>query len=95
MVEYDAEVPPAEEVPSEYDTVTYAYSLANAKGFIEFRDKENNVIKRIGDKSIAVEGLTHKTVGAFPNIRLSARKEDVANIIITRTTIVIQGRKTG
>jgi hypothetical protein len=80
-----------EDIPRDFDSITYAYSLTNSRGFVEFRGKDNEVIKRINDRWIAVEGLVRRTSGEYPNIRLTARKEDVGNILVTNTCVVIQG----
>jgi hypothetical protein len=83
---------PKERIPEGFDSITYAYSLSTARGFVEFRDQENVVLKRIDDRWIAVENLRRKTVGTFPNIRLEAKKEDIENIVLTNTCIVIEGK---
>jgi hypothetical protein len=82
---------PSEEAPENFDSITYAYSLSTAMGFIEFRDG-GKVVRRIDNRWIAVENLAHRTVGKFPNIRLMAKQEDIKNIIVTDTCIVIQGK---
>jgi hypothetical protein len=79
-------------IPSSFATVTYAYSLTTGRGFVEFRDKDGVVTKKVDDKWIAVENLSHKTVGTFPNIRLTAKKEDIESILITNTCVVIVGK---
>ncbi len=94
VVEHVIDSREREQVPSDFVSITYAYSLTTSRGFVEFHDRDDNITKRIDDRWIAVENLTHNTVGTFPNIRLKARKEDIENIVITSTCIVIQG-KTG
>jgi hypothetical protein len=81
-----------EQVPEDFDSITYAYSLADARGFVEFRDGDGTLLKKIDGRWIAVENLTHRTVGTYPNIRLSAKKEDIGSITVTGTCIVIQGK---
>ena len=51
---------------------------------MEFRDAHDAVLKKIEGRWIAVEGLTHRTVGTYPDIRLSARKEDIGSITCDR-----------
>ena len=79
------------EVPEDYDYLTYAYSLKNGMGFIEFY-KGDKMIKKIRDKYIIVSDLNHRTIGKYPNIRLRAEKTDVSSIIVTKTAILILGR---
>ena len=57
---------PREEAPEHFDSITYAYSLADARGFVEFRDAHGAVLKKIEGRWIAVESLTHRTVGTYP-----------------------------
>ena len=83
---------PGEQVPEDFDSITYAYSLTDARGFVEFRDGDGAVLKKIEDRWIAVENLTHRTVGTYPDIRLSAKKEDIRSITVTGTCVVIRGK---
>lgn len=94
VVEQAIDARAKENIPDSFDSITYAYSLSTARGFVEFRDRENKVTKRIDDRWIAVENLTHNTVGTFPDIRLKAKREDIGSIVITNTCVVIQGRMT-
>jgi hypothetical protein len=94
VVEHAIDTTTSEPVPSSFNSITYAYSLSTARGFVEFRDGNNVITKRIDGKWIAVENLTHRTVGTFPNIRLSAKKEDIESILVTNTCVVIKGRTT-
>ncbi len=80
-----------EAVPENFDSITYAYSLITSRGFVEFRDKEGAVIKKITDRWIAVEGLARRTMGEYPNIRITAKREDISSIVLTNTWVVIQG----
>jgi hypothetical protein len=81
-----------EEIPEGFDSITYAYSLADARGFVEFRDAHGAVLKKIEGRWIAVENLTHRTVGTYPDIRLSARKEDIGRIVLTDNCMIIEGK---
>jgi hypothetical protein len=81
-----------ESVPDDYDSITYAYSLSTAKGFLEFRDEKDAVIKRIDDRWIAVENLSHRTSGTYPSIRLRAERKDIGDILVTATCIVVRGK---
>ena len=84
--------------PEDFDSITYAYSLTDARGFVEFRDGHGAVLKKIEGRWIAVENLTHRTVGTYPNIRLSAKKEDIGSITVTghvRISNTREERETG
>ncbi|MDA4113108.1 MAG: hypothetical protein OK474_03590 [Thaumarchaeota archaeon] len=94
VVEPSMDARPSEQVPEVFDSITYAYSLADARGFVEFREGDGAVLKKIEGRWISVENLTHRTVGTYPNIRLSARREDIGSITVTDAHIVIRG-KTG
>jgi hypothetical protein len=94
VVEHVTEVRAKEQVPETYESITYAYSISTARGILEFRDRDNTVVKRIDDRWIVVENLARKTIGEFPDIRLTVRREDIENILLTDTCVIIQG-KTG
>ncbi len=72
--------------------LTYAYSLKTGKGFIEFRDAEDVVLRVIGGRYISVEGLDHQTDGEYPKIRLRADIHRVASVVLTNNTAVIVGK---
>lgn len=92
VIEEAPDVREREGVPDDYASLTYAYSLSTARGFLEFRDATDKVIRRIDDKWIAVENLTHRTTGVYPNIRLRAERSDIGNVVVTDTCVVIQGK---
>jgi hypothetical protein len=85
-------------VPTEFSYILYAFHLSSKEegrapmGFVEFYDSRGDLIKRIDNRWIIIEGLNRKTSGEFPQIRLRAEGKDVAEITVTRTAIVIQGR---
>jgi len=81
-----------EEIPENYDHLAYAYSLSTGKGFIEFCDSEDQILKRIDERWIVVENLSHETVGDYPNIRLVAKRKDIERIVVTDSCIVIEGK---
>lgn len=81
-----------EEIPESYDHLAYAYSLSTGRGFVEFYDSGNQVLKKIAEKWVVVENLSHETVGEFPGIRLVAKREDIERIVVTDSCIVIEGK---
>lgn len=92
VVERSLEATTREQAPEAFDSITYAYSLSTSRGFVEFRDADDVVVKRIDNRWIAVENLTHRTVGTYPNIRLTAKRKDIDSILVTNTCIVIEGK---
>jgi len=82
---------PNQKIPESYSYVTYAYSLKTGRGFVEFYDKENQLLKKISEKWIIVEGLNRKTIGKFPHIRLRVERKDIRKILFTKTAVVITG----
>jgi hypothetical protein len=80
-----------EEVPPSYSYLIYAYSLRTSRGFVEFYDSNNKLLKAIREKWILVEDLTRKTVGEYPAIRLRVEREDIRKIVITKSAIVLRG----
>jgi len=80
-----------EEIPQNYSYVTYAYSLKTSKGFVEFYDANDRMLKRINEKWITVEDLTRRTIGEYPHIRIRAEKSDIRKILVTKTMIIIEG----
>lgn len=58
IIECSAHAPPPDEgLPSDYSYVAYAYSLKTSKGYIEFYDRRDKLIKTIRDRWILVEDL--------------------------------------
>jgi hypothetical protein len=91
VVEFKPRPKVDEEIPEDFESITYAYSLQTSRGFVEFRDKNDVVIKKISEKWIAVENLPRMTTGEYPNIRLMAKRADIVNVVVTNTCIVIVG----
>jgi len=80
-----------EDVPQNYSYLCYAYSLKTSRGFVEFYDVNNKLLKRISEKWIIVENLSRKTIGEFPNIRLRVERQNVKKIVVTKSAVVIEG----
>jgi hypothetical protein len=85
-------------VPTEFAYILYAFHLSSKDGgrapmgFVEFYDSRGGLIQRIDNRWIIIEGLHRKTSGEFPQIRLRVEGKDVAEITVTQTAIVIQGK---
>lgn len=82
---------PEAEIPQDYSYLAYAYSLRTSRGFVEFYDKNDIVLKRINEKWIVVEGLTRRTIGEYPYIRIRVEKSAIQRVVVTKTMIIIQG----
>jgi hypothetical protein len=80
-----------EEIPQNYSYICYAYSLRTSKGFVEFYDANNKLLKRINEKWILVENLSRKTVGEFPHIRLRVERQNIKKMLVTKSAIIIEG----
>jgi hypothetical protein len=80
-----------DEVPQNYSYLTYAYSLHTSRGFVEFYDSNDKLLKTIHEKWILVEDLTRVTTGEYPMIRLRAEREHVKEIVISKNAIIIRG----
>ena len=80
-----------DQIPDDYAYLTYAYSLKTSRGFVEFYNANDKPVWRINEKWILVEDLNRKTIGEYPHIRIRIEKADVHRIIVTKTTIIIQG----
>jgi len=85
-------------IPEDYSYILYAYHLSskeeNAKpptGFLEFFNSKGEVVHRVHNKWIIIEDVRRKTSGEYPKLRLKIEKKDVKNIIVTKSTIIIQG----
>ncbi|MGD0637853.1 MAG: hypothetical protein ABSA72_07425 [Nitrososphaerales archaeon] len=90
--------PDPAKIPEEYSYILYAYHLSskeeNSKpptGFVEFFNSKGEVVHRVNNRWIVIEDTSRKTSGEYPKIRLRIDKKDVKNIIVTNTTIIIQG----
>ena len=78
-------------IPQNYSYLTYAYSLRTSRGFVEFYDSSNKLLKTVHEKWIFVEDLARKTVGEYPMIRLRVEREHVKEILMTKNAIIIRG----
>jgi hypothetical protein len=82
-----------EKIPSSYSYLAYAFSLQTSKGFVEFYDKNNELLTTLTHKWIVIEDLERRTIGKYPNIRITAKKTDIKEIIATKSTIIIIGNR--
>jgi len=80
-----------EETPAHYSHLCYAFSLKTSRGFVEFFDANNKLLKKINEKWLVVEGLTRKTIGEYPNIRFRVEREDIKKIVVTKTALILMG----
>jgi len=80
-----------EETPQNFSYLCYAYSLKTSRGFVEFYDATNKLLKKINEKWIIVENLNRKTIGEFPHIRLRVERENIKKILITKSAVIIEG----
>ena len=85
-------------VPEDFAYLTYAYHLSNRDeserapmGFVEFFNPKGDLLRRIENRWIIVEDASRRTTGAYPKIRIRMERKDVKNIIVTRSTIILQG----
>jgi hypothetical protein len=97
----DHESAPAQEVPTEFHYLHYAFHLSNKEiaignkaplGFVEFYDANGKLIHVINNRWILIEGVDRKSVGTYPNIRLRVERKDVGRILSTRSAVIIQSK---
>jgi len=93
----------AQNVPTEFQYLHYAFHLSNKEmavgnkaplGFVEFFDITGKLIHAINNRWILIEGVSRKSVGTYPNIRLRIEKKDIGRILITRSAVIIQSKST-
>ncbi len=89
------------QVPEDYTYILYAFHLTSKElakgnkpplGFLEFYNSSDKLVRRLNNHWIIIEDLDRRSVGEYPSIRLRIEKEDVQRIVITRSTVVVQGR---
>ena len=80
-----------EDIPQNYSYICYAYSLKTSRGFVEFYDANNKLLKKINEKWIIVEDLNRKTIGEFPQIRIRVERENIRKILVTKSAVIIEG----
>jgi hypothetical protein len=86
-------------VPDKFEYVLYAYHLTNKDpndpkapmGFLEFYGEQDQLIEKVDRKWILLEGVTHKTTGEYPRIRMRAERADIAEILVTFSCVVLRG----
>jgi hypothetical protein len=81
----------SEEIPAGYSYLCYAFSRKTSRGFLEFFDADNRLLKRVNEMWIIVEDVTRKTIGEYPNIRIRVERESIRKIIFTKTAAIIMG----
>jgi hypothetical protein len=72
--------------------IEIAYAIRTSNGFINFVDDKRNVIKQLLNKRIITENLYQKTVGTFPDIRLTTPVSSIAGLIVSGSTCIIVGK---
>jgi hypothetical protein len=60
-------------------------------GFLEFIDDKGQVLSRVDNRWIIVEGASCQTSGEYPNIRMRIKRSDIGEMILTATCAVIRG----
>ena len=88
-------------IPEDFAYLTYAYHLSSKDeherapmGFVEFFSAKGDLLRRVDNRWIVIEDASRKTTGEYPKIRLRMERKDVKNIIVTRSTIILQGSLT-
>jgi hypothetical protein len=88
-------------VPDEYSYILYAFHLTNKElakgnrspfGFLEFYSASDALVKRLNNRWIIIEDVDRKSVGDYPKIRLRVDKKDIQRVVVTRSSVVIQGK---
>lgn len=89
--------------PKNFAYMQYAYHLTTKEtgteidrapmGFVEFCSESGEVIKRLNNKWIIIEGVPRKTTGELPKIRIRVDRKDIDRVLVTRSSIVIMGRE--
>jgi hypothetical protein len=88
-----------EEIPNEFSYVLYAYHLKNKDasdssapfGFVDFFDSDDRLLCRIDKRWIILEGVARATYGEYPSIRIRVEHDDISNLLVTSSCIVLQG----
>lgn len=89
------------EPPTDYSYLLYAFHLINKDqavgnkpplGFVEFYDARGELVRRMNNKWVIIEGVDRKSVGEYPKIRLRVERSDVGQIISSQTVLIIQGK---
>jgi hypothetical protein len=85
--------------PSDFAYALYAYHLKDKlpndskapMGFVEFFDAGNELISRIDKKWIILEGVSHRSVGVYPQIRMRAERRDLSEVVVTSSCVIFRG----
>jgi hypothetical protein len=80
-------------VPNDYFYLCYAFSNATSRGFVEFYDERDTLIAQLKNKWLILEDVARRTVGQFPKIRFRIERCDVAEILLSRTAMIIIGKE--
>lgn len=95
----DSSTPETPKPPDKFAYLLYAYHLTDKipsdskapMGFIEFFDEGDQLLARLDKKWIILEGVTHKTTGEYPGIRMRTEREDLAEVLVTSSCVVLRG----
>ena len=88
-----------ERVPDDFAYLLYAYHLTSKgrgrapMGFVEFYGADGVPVGRVENRWIIVERVKRTTFGEYPGVRIRVEREDIGNITVTGTTIVIRGKR--
>jgi hypothetical protein len=89
------------EAPLDFSYLLYAFHLSNREiskgnkpplGFVEFYDTTGKLLRTLNNVWVVIEDVDRKSVGEYPKIRLRVERNDVERIVVTRSTIIIQGK---
>lgn len=89
------------EVALDFSYLLYAFHLSNKElakgnkpplGFVEFYGPTGNLMRTLNNVWIVIEDVDRKSVGEYPRIRLRIERQDVDRIILSRSTVIIQGK---
>jgi hypothetical protein len=88
-------------VPEDFAFLLYAYHLTSKEsgrapmGFVDFYDSEGGLVGRVENRWIIIEGASRRTSGEYPGVRIRVERKDIAQMTVTRTAIIIEGRSAG
>jgi hypothetical protein len=86
------------DIPEDFSYLLYAYHLTSKErgrapmGFVEFYDSEGSSVGRVDNRWIIIEGVNRRTVGEYPALRIRAERADIAEMTVTQTAIILEGK---
>ena len=91
-----------DQAPKNFAYMQYAYHLTTKEtgaeidrapmGFVEFCSESGEIIKRLNNRWIVIEGVPRKTAGELPKIRIRVDRKDIDRVLVTRSTVIIMGK---